>query len=60
MASVGALIWWFGLTWLIDKVRGKFDKGGIVLINKIIGSVVIIFSVIFLIGTIFNLYTFEY
>ena len=20
----GALLWWFGLTWLIDKIRGKF------------------------------------
>ena len=19
----GALLWWFGLTWLIDKIRGK-------------------------------------
>jgi len=57
---LGALLWWFGLTWLIDKVRGKFDNGGIILINQIIGSVVIIFSVIFLLGTIFNLYTFEY
>lgn len=52
----GALLWWFGLTWLIDKVRGKFDVYGIILINKIIGSVVVIFSLIALIGTIFNLY----
>lgn len=51
----GALLWWFGLTWLIDKVRNKFDNSAIQLINKIIGSVVIIFSVIFLIGTLFNL-----
>ena len=52
----GALIWWYGLTWLIDKVRGIFDNNGILLINKIIGSVVILFSVIVLFGTIFNLY----
>ncbi len=57
---VGALLWWFGLTWLVDKIRGKFDKDGIVLINKVIGSLVIIFSLIVLIGTIFNLFTFEY
>lgn len=25
----GALLWWFGLSWLIDKVRGKFDDTGI-------------------------------
>jgi hypothetical protein len=55
---VGALMWWFGLTWLIDKVRGKFDDKGILLINKIIGSVVIIFSIVFFVGTAFNLYTF--
>jgi len=56
----GALLWWFGLTWLIDKVRGKFDNSAILLINKVIGSVVIIFSLIVLIGTVFNLYTFHY
>lgn len=52
----GALLWWFGLTWLIDKVRGKFDTNGILLINKVIGSAVVIFSLIALIGTVFNLY----
>ena len=52
----GALLWWFGLTWLVDKIRGKFDANGILIINKVIGSIVIIFSLIALIGTIFNLY----
>ena len=55
----GALLWWFGLTWLIDKVRGKFDDSSLVLINKIIGSIVIVCSVIVLIGTVFNLYSFH-
>ena len=54
----GALLWWYGLTWLIDKVRGKFDENGILIINKVIGSFVIFFSLLMLIGTIFNLYTF--
>lgn len=54
----GALLWWFGLTWLIDKIRGKFDTNGILIINKVIGSVVIIFSLIALVGTVFNLYHF--
>lgn len=52
----GALIWWYGLTWLIDKIRGKFDNEGIVIINKVIGSIVILVSVIILLGTVFNLY----
>lgn len=53
----GALLWWFGLTWLIDKIRGKFNDDGILIINKIIGAVVIIVSIVFLIGTVFNLYS---
>lgn len=56
----GALLWWYGLTWLIDKLREKFSNNGIILINRIIGSIVIIFSLIMLVGTLFNLYTFSY
>lgn len=53
----GALLWWYGLTWVIDKVRTIFDTSGIIIINKVIGSVVILFSLIVLFGTMFNLYT---
>lgn len=53
----GAMLWWYGLTWLINSIREKFDNKGIVIINKIIGSLVIVFSLAALIGTIFNLYT---
>ena len=52
----GALLWWYGLTWLVDKVRAFFNVEGIVIINKVIGSIVILFSVIILFGTVFNLY----
>lgn len=53
----GALLWWYGLTWLVDKVRTKFDAMGINIINKVIGSAVIIFSLVILFGNIFNLFT---
>ena len=56
----GALMWWYGLTWLVDKVKNIFEDYGIILINRIIGSVVIIISLIVLLGTIFNLFTFHY
>lgn len=56
----GALLWWYGLTWLIDKLKNIFEYYGIVLINKIIGSVVIVFSLIVLFGTVFNLFTIHY
>lgn len=52
----GALLWWYGLTWLIDKIRAKFDTNGIRIINQIIGAVVILVSVIILLGTVTNLY----
>ena len=44
------------LTWLVDKIGGRFNVTGIAIINKVIGSVVILFSVIILFGTVFNLY----
>ncbi len=56
---LGAMLWWFGLTWLVDKIRGIFDNSGIIIINRVIGSIVIIISFIVLIGTVFNLYTFS-
>ena len=54
----GALLWWYGLTWLIDKIRGKFDANGIRLINQVIGSVVVVCSIIMFFGTVTNLYRF--
>lgn len=54
----GALLWWYGLTWLIDKVRSKFDEQGVIIINRIIGSLVIFFSLVTLVGTLFNIYFF--
>ena len=54
----GALLWWYGLSWLVDKVRAIFDNAGIRIINQVIGVAVIIFSVISLFGTVTNLYRF--
>ena len=54
----GALLWWYGLSWLVDKVRTIFDDHGIRIINQVIGAVVTLFSVISLFGTMTNLYRF--
>ena len=54
----GALLWWYGLSWLVDKVRTIFNAQGIRIINRIIGAVVIIFSVVSLFGTVTNLFRF--
>lgn len=54
----GAMLWWWGLTWLVDKVRVIFNKNGIIIINRIIGTCVMVFSAVMFIGTVFNLFTF--
>ena len=43
---VGALAWWFGLTWLVDKVRARFSNQVIWRINRIIGIIVMVVSAI--------------
>lgn len=50
---VGALAWWFLLTWCVSKVRNKFDEKGILIINRIIGGVVMAVSAIIAICTFF-------
>ena len=57
---LGAMLWWFGLSWLVDKVRGKFDRSGILIINRVVGCIVVIFSLMMLLGTVFSLYTLPY
>ena len=52
----GALLWWYGLTWLIDKIRTKFDNNGIRIINQIIGAIVMLVSIIILLGTVTNIF----
>ena len=54
----GALLWWYGLSWLVDKVRTILDAQGIRIINRVIGAVVTIFSVVSLFGTVTNLFRF--
>ena len=54
----GALLWWYGLSWLVDKVRTIFDAQGIRIINRVIGAVFTIFSVVSLFGTVTNLFRF--
>ncbi len=36
----GAILWWFGLTYIIDKARKQFQPRTICLINRTIGTIV--------------------
>ena len=48
----GALFWWFNLTWLIDKVRARFNQRILWWINRIIGIIVMVVSGIIIIYTV--------
>lgn len=49
---LGALTWWFSITYFVNKVRTRFNVRGIWMINRIIGVIVIVVSVF---GFIFTL-----
>lgn len=36
----GALLWWFFITYVVSKLRTRFDDRGILIINRIIGGAV--------------------
>ena len=51
----GAMLWWLGLTYVINKMRSNFGLRGILRLNRTIGSVVLAASVIYAVMTLFNL-----
>lgn len=42
----GAVTWWFFITYVVAKLRNRFDLRGIWLLNRIIGSIVMFFSLL--------------
>ena len=50
--ALGALAWWFGITYFVNKVRKQFNLRGIWILNRVIGSIVVLVSVIGLIFTL--------
>ncbi len=52
---LGAMLWWYGLTYVIDKVRTSFDIVRLWLINRIIGVIVMTLAVLGLVSTLLGL-----
>lgn len=50
--AVGAMLWWLGLTYVINKMRNSFGDKGIRRINHTIGIVVIVVSVVYCLLTL--------
>lgn len=53
---VGALIWWWLITFGIDKVRSHFNIRSMWLINRIIGVVILLFAIVGIVTSIINLH----
>ncbi|MGL4518138.1 MAG: LysE family translocator [Phocaeicola sp.] len=47
--ALGALLWWFGITYFVNKVRARFNLRGIWILNRVIGSFVMLMSIVSLI-----------
>jgi len=51
----GAMLWWLGLTYVIDRMKSSFGLRGIMRLNKGIGAAVLVSSVVYAVMTLFNL-----
>lgn len=55
----GALLWWFFITYVVNKLRARFDVRGVWIINRIIGTIVMIASFIGAVLLITGIYSFH-
>lgn len=54
--ATGALIWWFFITWIMNKARNHFKIRSLFLVNKVIAVVMILVSIVgFILGIIAEL-----
>ena len=51
----GAMLWWYGLTYVMAKMKSNFSLRGILMLNRTIGAIVLTVSVIYAAMTIFHL-----
>ncbi len=49
---LGAFMWWFSITYFVNKVRTRFNLRGIWMLNRIIGAIVMVLSVVGFIYTV--------
>ncbi len=49
---LGALTWWLGITFFVNRVRRQFNLRGIWILNRVIGTIVMVVSVLGLVFTI--------
>lgn len=55
----GAMLWWLFITYVVNKLRTRFDVRGIWIINRIIGAIVMIASFVSAVLIITGIYSFH-
>lgn len=48
----GALLWWYAVTLFVDKVRAHFNLRSMWLINRVTGSIILIFAMVGIVTSI--------
>ncbi|MDE6272937.1 MAG: LysE family translocator [Muribaculaceae bacterium] len=54
---LGALGWWYGVTYLIDKVRAKFNMKSMKKMNIVIGVVILAFACVGIVSSLIGLFS---
>ena len=54
--AIGALVWWFGITYIVAKLKKWFNVRGIWLLNRIVGSVIIVLAIIGVLSVLLTSY----
>ncbi len=52
---VGAMVWWFCLTYVINKMRHSFGLRGVLVLNRTIGAIVLVGAFAYALMTLFHL-----
>ncbi|MDR2627639.1 MAG: LysE family transporter [Dysgonamonadaceae bacterium] len=52
--ALGAMLWWFLITFFVGKLRSTFNVRGMWVLNRIVGSIIMIFAVMGFLFSIFE------
>lgn len=52
--GLGTIIWWFAISYIVSRLRGRFNPRGLMIFNRILGSVLIIIAIVGLVTGIYG------
>lgn len=52
---IGAVIWWWVVTFFVDKLRAHFNLRSMWLVNRIIGAIILLFAIVGIVTGILNM-----